>query len=657
MHARHIAVVAWYLPALTDPAVDLRRALAAARFVSLTASASTRSRSTSRRASCGMLASGRAACWRSRRACAPQSAGLSARSDHPLAGRDEEAQALLARVPVRGLARQYDAFVPMAYYSSRMHTPPRSPATRSGASRSSARRAAGRAADPLIGGMASPTSTSEATAFVRTIVSCGVAGFSLYDYSGTKPALWRVLQSPGRAAAPVWPASRVRVGVQLPEVEREVRWPELRAIALAAERGGFDSIWVGDHMLYRGDGRPERGPWDVWTTLAALAAATERVRLGPLVASLAFHPPGLVARMAASIDEVSQGRFTLGVGAGWNEAEFRAFGIPYDNRVARFEEAFEIVRRLVGGERVSFTGRYHQVEDAVLLPRPARPRPAHGRDDGPAALRRRGAHVDWWNVWYSQYGNTPSGYAELSSRFAGDSSAARACWWPSNGGGGERPLIRRRRPSTSPRSPRHLHELEEAGADEAILVLDPITEASVGAVANVLSSGSRMPYAAVNGLELYYEVHGDGPPLLLLHGGSGSIPEKWIPDFAPEFQVIAPEQMGHGHCRPRRSPVPLPRHGRGHRRADAPAQDRGGQRRRVAGNASCRIRPSRANCCATICDIGKVSPLRGGHCSCPNRHATTRRRSRSGHGPRSSDRLRYEPWSRRSRHIPCVTCA
>ncbi len=280
----------------------------------------------------------------------------------------------------------------------------------------------------------------------------------------------------------------MRVGVQLPEVEREVRWPELRAIALAAERGGFDSIWLGDHMLYRGDGRPERGPWDVWTTLAALAAATERVRLGPLVASLAFHPPGLVARMAASIDEVSQGRFTLGVGAGWNEAEFRAFGISFDSRVARFEEAFEIVRRLVAGERVTFTGRFHEVDDAVLLPCPARPVPLMVGTTGPRLFAAAAPHVDWWNVWYSQYGNTPSGYAELSSRFDGDVKRSACVLVAVDGGGGERPFEPGAPPVDVAALPRHLHELEAAGADEAILVLDPITEASVGAAANVLSS-------------------------------------------------------------------------------------------------------------------------------------------------------------------------
>ncbi|MBM4435135.1 MAG: LLM class flavin-dependent oxidoreductase, partial [Chloroflexi bacterium] len=100
----------------------------------------------------------------------------------------------------------------------------------------------------------------------------------------------------------------MRVGVQLPEVEREVRWAEVAAIARAAERTGYDSVWVGDHLLYRGDGRAERAPWDAWTELAALAAVTSRVRLGPLVAATPFHPPGAIARMAASIDEISGGR-------------------------------------------------------------------------------------------------------------------------------------------------------------------------------------------------------------------------------------------------------------------------------------------------------------------------------------------------------------
>src|SRR3954447_3776278 len=146
-------------------------------------------------------------------------------------------------------------------------------------------------------------------------------------------------------------------------------------MARAAEAAGFDSIWLGDHLLYRGNDRPERGPWDVWTALSALAASTRRIKLGPLVAPTAFHEPGVLARMAAAIDEISGGRFVLGLGTGWNETEFDAFGFPFDHKVSRFEEAFEIIRRLLAGEHVTFDGSYYRVQDAILLPPPARPLP------------------------------------------------------------------------------------------------------------------------------------------------------------------------------------------------------------------------------------------------------------------------------------------
>ena len=285
----------------------------------------------------------------------------------------------------------------------------------------------------------------------------------------------------------------MRVGIQLPEVEREVRWPEVAAMARAAEEAGFDSIWLGDHLLYRGDGRPERGPWDVWTQLAALAAVTERVQLGPLVACTAFHPPGVLARMAATVDEVSGGRLVLGVGAGWNEPEFRAFGIRYDRRVSRFEEAFEIVRRLVAGERVTFRGRFHEVEDAVLLPPPARRIPLMVGANAPRMLSIALPHVSAWNTWYTYYGNTPEGFAQLdgsvskaAERCGRDPATLErsACVLVSAGGTDERPETAP--PVEADRLADHLRELAEAGADEAILVASPITRASVRELASVL---------------------------------------------------------------------------------------------------------------------------------------------------------------------------
>jgi probable F420-dependent oxidoreductase len=294
-------------------------------------------------------------------------------------------------------------------------------------------------------------------------------------------------------------ARPLRIGLQLPEVERTIRWAEIVAIARAAEDVGFDSLWLGDHLLYRGDGRPERGPWDAWTTLAGLAVVTERVTIGPLVACTAFHPPGLLARTAAAVDELSGGRLVLGLGAGWNDVEFRAFGIPFDHRVSRFEEAFEIIRRLLSGERVTFGGRFHDVEDAVLHPRPARrPRLVVG-SNGARMLGITLPYVDGWNTWYDSYGNTPTGFARLNQTIDEAASVAgrepqdvdrSACVFVVlDRTAPERPIEEGAEPVEGPpgRIAEHLVALAEAGADEAILVVSPITERSVRELGQALA--------------------------------------------------------------------------------------------------------------------------------------------------------------------------
>ena len=207
----------------------------------------------------------------------------------------------------------------------------------------------------------------------------------------------------------------MKVGVQLPEVEYVAHWPQLRDMALTAERIGLDSIWVGDHLLYRGDGKPPRGPWEAWTTLAAIAAVTERVELGPLVASTSFHNPALLAKQAATLDEVSGGRLILGLGAGWNEAEYRAYGFPFDHRVGRFEEAFTIIRQLLREGRCDFHGSYFDLDDCELLPRGPRPSgpPLMVGSMGERMLGITLPHVDAWNAWFAWFGNTPDGYREM----------------------------------------------------------------------------------------------------------------------------------------------------------------------------------------------------------------------------------------------------
>ncbi len=203
----------------------------------------------------------------------------------------------------------------------------------------------------------------------------------------------------------------MKVGVQLPEVEREVRWPELASMATLAEDVGFDSLWVGDHLLYRNAGEPARGPWEAWSQLAALAAITTRVEIGPLVAATSFHSPAMLAKKAATVDEVSGGRLILGLGAGWNRTEYEAFGFAFDHRVSRFEEAFTIIRTLLREGAIDFDGDYYQVRDCELLPRGPRPGgpPLMVGSQGPRMLRITMPHVDAWNAWHAWYGNRVDG--------------------------------------------------------------------------------------------------------------------------------------------------------------------------------------------------------------------------------------------------------
>jgi alkanesulfonate monooxygenase SsuD/methylene tetrahydromethanopterin reductase-like flavin-dependent oxidoreductase (luciferase family) len=210
----------------------------------------------------------------------------------------------------------------------------------------------------------------------------------------------------------------MKIGVQLPEVEREVRWPELREMALLAERIGLDSIWVGDHLLYRDDGRPPRGPWEAWSLLAALAAVTDRVEIGPLVAATSFHAPAMLAKKATTVDEISGGRLVLGLGAGWNRPDYDAFGFPYDHRVSRFEEAFTIIRELLVSGTVDHHGAYYAVDRAEILPRGPRPAgpPLMVGSIGERMLRITLPHVAAWNAWFTWFGNSPEGYRPLRDR-------------------------------------------------------------------------------------------------------------------------------------------------------------------------------------------------------------------------------------------------
>jgi probable F420-dependent oxidoreductase len=195
----------------------------------------------------------------------------------------------------------------------------------------------------------------------------------------------------------------------------------IRAIAQQAEGDGFDSIWLPDHFFYRNPGETTRGIWECWTMLAALAEATERVEIGTLVVCNSFRNPAILAKMATTVDEVSHGRLILGVGAGWNEPEYQAFGVPFDHRADRFEEALQILKPLLREGHVDFAGQYYQARNCDIVPRGPRSDgpPLMVGSEGPRMLKLTAQYADLWNTGYMGKPET------MADRFAKIETACR----------------------------------------------------------------------------------------------------------------------------------------------------------------------------------------------------------------------------------------
>jgi len=201
----------------------------------------------------------------------------------------------------------------------------------------------------------------------------------------------------------------LKVGLILPDTEREMggataRWSDLEQMARMAEDLGFDSIWNADHLIYRFPEKEEQGPWECWSLLAALAAVTSRVEIGPLVSCTSFRNPALLAKIADTVDEISSGRLVLGLGAGWHEPEYIAFDYPFDHRVSRFAEAIAIIHGLLRTGNVDFDGTYYRAQDCELRPRGPRPQgpPIMIGSTAPRMLGLLAIYGDIWNAWARQ---------------------------------------------------------------------------------------------------------------------------------------------------------------------------------------------------------------------------------------------------------------
>ena len=213
----------------------------------------------------------------------------------------------------------------------------------------------------------------------------------------------------------------LKVGLELPQMEgfrgAGVKgWKEVSEMAVLAEQVGFDSVWFFDHLLYllRGEDRP-RGVWEVWSLVSAVAAITERVEIGTLVMAMGWRNPALLAKMVSTVEEISGGRFILGLGSGYHKLEYDAFGFPFDYKVSRFEEAIQIVHGLLRNGEIDFEGRFHSARECEL-------RPLGPREGGPPILigtikprmlSLTAKYADAWNAHYAHTSNSLEGAIEL----------------------------------------------------------------------------------------------------------------------------------------------------------------------------------------------------------------------------------------------------
>jgi alkanesulfonate monooxygenase SsuD/methylene tetrahydromethanopterin reductase-like flavin-dependent oxidoreductase (luciferase family) len=316
-------------------------------------------------------------------------------------------------------------------------------------------------------------------------------------------------------------AGRMEIGLVLPQMEGAMagatpQWPDVAAMARRAEAVGFDSIWVIDHLLVnsRGEGSAKKGLWECWSLLAALAAVTTSVRLGSLVTATSLRNPGLLAKIADTVDEISDGRLILGLGAGSYSAEHYSFGYPWDNQVSRFEEAVGIVKALLRFGRVDFTGTYYTVRDCELRPRSRRsggpPILIGAVDHRERMLRLTAEHADLWNAWLVFGNSNPTAIPPL--RDAVDTACRAARRDPASLGrtaavlvdlagedifGPDVPASLRERKTVRPLtgSPRQLAAALSAFAAEGIshlqVCLAPNTPSTIDTFAEVLDLVSR----------------------------------------------------------------------------------------------------------------------------------------------------------------------
>ena len=166
----------------------------------------------------------------------------------------------------------------------------------------------------------------------------------------------------------------IRLGLIVTDIEDRTdnythSWQTMKDMVQMAEDVGFYSAWIPDHLIHEPEGVERYGIWESWSVVTALLAATSKIRIGPHVLCTGWRNPALIAKMADTVDEISNGRLILALGAGWHQPEYRAFGFPFDHRIGRFEEAVQIIHGLLKDGFIDFDGEFYQARDCELRPR------------------------------------------------------------------------------------------------------------------------------------------------------------------------------------------------------------------------------------------------------------------------------------------------
>ncbi len=296
------------------------------------------------------------------------------------------------------------------------------------------------------------------------------------------------------------PTQRMKIGLMLsisedPEGSPTPTFRDLRTIAQQAEQVGFDSLWLADHLIFRFPDRGEVGPWEAFTLLSGLAAVTSRVTIGPLVACTSFRPPALLAKMADTLDEISEGRFILGLGAGWHQPEYDAFGYPFDHLAGRFEEALHIIRSLLKEGHCDFQGQYYQVRDSVLRPRG----PSKGGPplligaSRPRMLKLVAQYADAWNTaWFTDTATLKERYEPLKQACVDmgrdpstlDITVGTMVRLPSSSS--SHPLLQQAIAGSPEEIAQKLQAFAGEGASHLVVMLDPLTPAGIEEFARIV---------------------------------------------------------------------------------------------------------------------------------------------------------------------------